>query len=118
MNTAMKTGTEVVVHRDAGGWLRTVTRSEPWQLDGGQWVVLVEGIAGGYALERVKTAPPVQVPACDLCTVGIMDQSNPHLHGLCKCRCHVRAGMERIFREEMSRVDGLEREDIERRRAS
>lgn len=26
--------------------------------------------------------------ACDKCTVGVMDQSNPHLHGKCNCECH------------------------------
>jgi len=27
--------------------------------------------------------------ACDACTHGVMDQTNPHFRGLCECRCHL-----------------------------
>lgn len=47
-------GTGVIVKKDDGSDFRTVTRSEPWQLGDGQWVILVKGIAGGYAVERVR----------------------------------------------------------------
>lgn len=36
-------------------------------------------------LERVKK---IQTPACDRCTVGVMDATNPHLWGECDCECH------------------------------
>jgi outer membrane lipoprotein SlyB len=58
MDINMKNGTPVEVRRDDGDILRTVTRSEPWQLPGGQWIVLVEGIRGGYALDRVTAFTP------------------------------------------------------------
>lgn len=117
MSPDMPIGQEVMVERGDGTWLRTQTRSTPWLINQ-HWVVQVVGIAGVFELARVRPAPPVQVPACDSCTVGIMDQSNPHLHGRCTCSCHVRAAMDSVFRDELSRVDGMEREDIERRRAS
>ena len=49
----MKSGTEVNVLLDDGNIWRTRTRSEPWQLGHGQWVVALEGRAGGYDLDRV-----------------------------------------------------------------
>jgi hypothetical protein len=30
----------------------------------------------------------LQVPACDRCTQGVMDSTNPHLLGVCTCECH------------------------------
>ena len=35
-----------------------------------------------------KRRPKPQVPACDNCAVGVMDATNPHLWGDCKCFCH------------------------------
>lgn len=29
-----------------------------------------------------------QVPACDRCTQGVMDATNPHMLGECECECH------------------------------
>lgn len=52
-------GTAVVVTRDNGAEQRSVTRSAAWTLGDGQAVVKVEGISGGYALERVRPAPPI-----------------------------------------------------------
>lgn len=46
-------GTPVTVRRDNGEILQTITRSSPWKIGGHTWVILVEGISGGYALERV-----------------------------------------------------------------
>lgn len=46
-------GTEVDVRRDNGETLRTKTRSAAWLLGGPIAVVEVEGIAGGYLLDRV-----------------------------------------------------------------
>mgnify|MGYP001809842780 CR=1 FL=1 len=50
-------GTPVRVHRDNGELLITVTRSMPWQLGHGEWIVSVEGIAGGYLLGCVEVIP-------------------------------------------------------------
>jgi len=47
-------GTQVEVTRDNGEVLLTKTRSEPWKLAEGTPVILVEGIAGGYLLTRVR----------------------------------------------------------------
>jgi hypothetical protein len=44
-------GTPVIVTRDNGDKLETVTRSEAWELCGSA-VVMVKDISGGYALER------------------------------------------------------------------
>jgi hypothetical protein len=38
---------------DDGRVLETITRSEPWQIGSGHWVVLIVGRSGGMALERV-----------------------------------------------------------------
>lgn len=46
-------GTAVIVRRDNGDEFHTKTRSEAWTLDSGRDVVKVNGIAGGYALDRV-----------------------------------------------------------------
>lgn len=46
-------GSNVFLRLDNGDEYATVTRSEPWQLAGGQWVVLIAGRTGGWALERV-----------------------------------------------------------------
>lgn len=32
--------------------------------------------------------PNLQVPACDRCSVGVMDATNPHYLGTCACACH------------------------------
>jgi hypothetical protein len=45
-------GTTVTVTKDDGTTLATATRSAPWKLCG-TWVVMVDGISGGYALARV-----------------------------------------------------------------
>ena len=50
--TQMPEGTRVTVRRDNGHIVKTVTRSKPWMVSGRYWLVLVEGISGGYSLER------------------------------------------------------------------
>jgi hypothetical protein len=50
---ALTVGQEVDLVLDNGAKMRTRTRSEPWQLGHGAWVVMVEGKTGGWALERV-----------------------------------------------------------------
>jgi hypothetical protein len=45
-------GTPVTVTKDDGSQVETATRSGPWKL-GDTWVILLEGISGGYALARV-----------------------------------------------------------------
>jgi hypothetical protein len=54
VNTKLPEGTAVSVLLDNGETWHTKTRSMPWQLGHGQWVVALEGKAGGYALDRVK----------------------------------------------------------------
>lgn len=51
-------GTRVLVIRDQGkSPLITKTRSEPWLLGHGQLVVAVDGIRGGYSLDRIWVIP-------------------------------------------------------------
>lgn len=45
-------GTPVIVRKDDGTVIETKTRSAPWMLCGTA-VVLLEGISGGYSLDRV-----------------------------------------------------------------
>ncbi len=45
--------------------------------------------AGSRGDAPIKSWRNVQVPACDRCTVGVMDDENPHLLGTCPCECHV-----------------------------
>lgn len=52
-NANVPVGQPVAVVRDDGTVLRTETRSSAWCLGDGSPVVKVDGIAGGYALERV-----------------------------------------------------------------
>ena len=47
-------GTDVSVRRDDGTATVTKTRSPAWLLGGHTAVVMVDGIAGGYLLERVS----------------------------------------------------------------
>lgn len=53
-NTSLPVGSAVIVHMDDGSKWHTKTRSLPWQLGHGQWVVMLEGKAGGYSLDRVQ----------------------------------------------------------------
>lgn len=48
-------GTAVTVTLDGDqGTMESVTRSEAWMMGGHSAVILLEGIAGGYALDRVR----------------------------------------------------------------
>lgn len=55
-------GTPVIVTKDRGEEFTTKTRSTPWMMGassrgpGHTAVIMVEGIAGGYLLERVRLA--------------------------------------------------------------
>lgn len=31
---------------------------------------------------------PMQLPACDECSQGVMDSTNDHARSLCRCSCH------------------------------
>jgi len=53
-NKRFPPGTPVQVLRDNGDRMRTRTRSQAWILGGHTPVVMVEGIAGGYRLDRVE----------------------------------------------------------------
>lgn len=46
-------GTKVEVKLDDGSIMKTTTRSVAW-IVGGEPVVMVEGISGGYLLSRMK----------------------------------------------------------------
>lgn len=59
MNTQLKIGTKVIVLKDDGSIFESTVKYEPWQLGHGQWVVGIEGIRGGYMLERVTEIGPV-----------------------------------------------------------
>lgn len=48
----IKPGDMVEVTRDDGSKEQRKARSEPWQLEHGDWVVGLDGISGGYALDR------------------------------------------------------------------
>lgn len=50
----MLPGTDVVVTLDNTSLWYTQTRSFPWELSNGTWVVLLVGKTGGYALDRVQ----------------------------------------------------------------
>lgn len=49
-------GIEVIVMRDHGEEFRSRTRSAAWVVGGHTAVVSVDGIAGGYLLNRVRPA--------------------------------------------------------------
>lgn len=53
-NERHRIGAEVNVTRDDGSIMSTRTRSDAWLLGGHTAVIMVEGITGGYALERVS----------------------------------------------------------------
>jgi hypothetical protein len=57
-NAECPSGTPVCVRRDDGSIMRTKTRSVAWLLSDGTPVVMVEGISGGYLLERVTKEWP------------------------------------------------------------
>lgn len=59
-NDRVEVGDTVVVQLDSGERLRTRTRSEADILGGHSPVVWLEGVAGCYALERVR--PVEEVP--------------------------------------------------------
>ena len=54
VDTTILTGTDVTVTRDDGSQWLTRTRTDPWQLGDGTWVVALEGRAGGFRLDRVR----------------------------------------------------------------
>jgi hypothetical protein len=57
-NAHCPVGTPVTVERDNGRTEETVTTSEAYMMSGHTAVVHLQGIAGCYALERVKAIPP------------------------------------------------------------
>jgi hypothetical protein len=54
--TTLPSGTLVNVRKDNGDVVVTRTRSLPWRLGHGDWVVSLDGISGGYALSRITVA--------------------------------------------------------------
>jgi len=57
LSTTAPSGTRVWVVEDDFSVTITDTRSEPWKLGHGQWVVLLVGRTGGFMIERVFPAP-------------------------------------------------------------
>lgn len=53
-NAQHKPGIGVLVTLDTGKLWHTKTRSEAWELGGGQPVIMLVGRTGGYSLERIK----------------------------------------------------------------
>lgn len=51
-------GTPVLATLDDGTKFRSRTRSMPWLLGGHTWVIMLDRISGGYALDRVEFAAP------------------------------------------------------------
>lgn len=51
--TALEPGDAVLVRHDDGHVAKHVVRARPWQLGHGAWVVGLEGVSGGYSLDRV-----------------------------------------------------------------
>jgi hypothetical protein len=49
-------GTPVIVTKDDKSEFHTKTRSIPWLMGGHTAMIMVDGISGGYALERVRKA--------------------------------------------------------------
>lgn len=52
-NQQFPEGTPVKVRKDDGSILETKTRSAAWLMGGHSAMVMVDGISGGYMLERV-----------------------------------------------------------------
>jgi hypothetical protein len=56
---AIDVGDKVRVRKDAGSLFDSVARSQPWFMGGHTWVILVDGISGCYALDRVTPGWPI-----------------------------------------------------------
>lgn len=59
-------GTPVLLVKDDRSVVETVTRSKPWEIDSGDLLVKVNGIAGGYLATRCY----VQARTCPLPRIG------------------------------------------------
>lgn len=55
-NATFKPGHPCWLRRDNGDELSTRIRSEAWRLGSGHVVVMVEGVSGGWDIDRVKMA--------------------------------------------------------------
>lgn len=51
--STFKVGDKVRVLKDDGTFFHSTVKYEPWQLGHGQWVIGINGISGGYSIERV-----------------------------------------------------------------
>lgn len=65
---ALEPGDRVLVRHDDGHVGQHVVKARPWQLGHGAWVVGLEGMVGGYSLERVIAFLGAK-PKADLCAV-------------------------------------------------
>ena len=72
-NERVPVGAAVSVRRDDGSTLETTTRSEAWVTEGGQPLVKVHGIAGGYLLERVTPDAGLRLgySPCPVCGANV-----------------------------------------------
>ena len=50
-------GTPCMVELDNGDLMESVVTTTAWQLSNHRWLIGVEGISGGYAVERVRVRP-------------------------------------------------------------
>lgn len=61
-NRVHREGVAVDVQKDDGTVVRTKTRSAAWLMGEHSAMVLLDGISGGYSLERVTAVEPVPEP--------------------------------------------------------
>lgn len=68
-NTTFPVGSPVWVRKDDGRQEATKTRSEAWVMGGHSAMVMLDGIAGGYACERVTARVVVEenFRTCSIC---------------------------------------------------
>ena len=87
-------GTPVLVIEDDGTITRCTTRSPPWKMGEGPWLVLLSGRTGGYALDRVVDASE----GTAWCACG--DSIEPGCEGECgNCVTNLRSDLERLRRQ-------------------
>lgn len=103
-SSGLEIGTPVVVTMDNGFLWRTRTRTRPWAMGDGTWVVGLEGKwldydgTGGYLLDRVR-------PATHTPVVGEGEQANDHSQdsGGKPPSSGIEPGLERAWHDECER---------------
>jgi len=90
--------------RDAPELYQWIADGHP-RLSEAEHVARFGGPYGGVKAKRERRAELVQV-ACDRCTQGVMDATNPHLLGTCSCPCHAPAADAAERASNAGSVDG------------